>query len=273
MATVKTTYNAVVKYMVPRGYCFDNWTFVDGEVSESIFEVVHVRGGKFSESTINNCIFKACVFSGVYFNEMSFYGSVFKGVVFMHCHINSSFYDGSFINCKFINCVFEDRTELNVVLMPNCVFDHCQFKGHPTVAASNRLSFIDCENPPYVPMACPTEGKFKAYKCAVATLERDARYKKLCIVHICIPFDAKRSSAFGRKCRANRALIMGIEGLSGEKLDPSEYYIVSLFDNDYIYRVGDVIAIDDFDEDRWKECAPGFHFFMTKEEARDYCII
>lgn len=93
-----------------------------------------------------------------------------------------------------------------------------------------------------------------------------------CVSCIYIPADAKRSSAYGRKCRADRALVMGIEGLSGEKLDPSEYCIISLFDTDYIYHVGDVIVIDDFDEDRWKECAPGFHFFMTKEEARDYII-
>ena len=264
--------NAIVKYMVPRGYCFDNWTFVDGKVLESIFEAVLVRGGKFSDSTINNCIFKECMFLGVYFNSMSFYGSVFQGVGFINCHINSSIYDGSFINCKFINCVFEKSTELNVVFMPNCEFIRCRFEGHPTLATSNILKFRDCENPPYVPMACPTEGMFKAYKGAVAILEKDAMVKKLCIVHICIPADAKRSSASGRKCRADRALVMGIEGLSGEKLDPSEYCIVSLFDTDYIYHVGDVIVIDDFDEDRWKECAPGFHFFMTKEEARDYII-
>jgi hypothetical protein len=31
-----------------------------------------------------------------------------------------------------------------------------------------------------------------------------------------------------------------------------------------------MVTPDSFDEDRWHECAPGIHFFITRQEAVDY---
>ena len=46
--------------------------------------------------------------------------------------------------------------------------------------------------------------------------------------------------------------------------------IASDYNNDFIYRVGESVSVDDFDEDRKKECAPGIHFFITRQEAVDW---
>lgn len=37
-----------------------------------------------------------------------------------------------------------------------------------------------------------------------------------------------------------------------------------------IYRVGEMIYPDSFDEDRWNECSHGIHFFTNKESAIKY---
>lgn len=36
------------------------------------------------------------------------------------------------------------------------------------------------------------------------------------------------------------------------------------------YRVGETVRPDRFDDDRWNECAPGVHFFITRAEAETY---
>lgn len=49
--------------------------------------------------------------------------------------------------------------------------------------------------------------------------------------------------------------------------------IVSSWRNsDFLYKIGETVKVRDFDKNRWKEYAPGIHFFMTREEAVDYAL-
>jgi len=95
-------------------------------------------------------------------------------------------------------------------------------------------------------------------------------YKKCregAIVKLRIPADAARSSAFGRKCRAERAVVISIEAADGSPLIEAR----SDYDRDFMYRVGDVVVPTmEFDPNWQQECAPGIHFFITKAEAKDY---
>ena len=45
---------------------------------------------------------------------------------------------------------------------------------------------------------------------------------------------------------------------------------ISQHDRDFIYRVGEFVEVDNFDEDRWNECSTGIHFFITRQEAVEY---
>ena len=44
----------------------------------------------------------------------------------------------------------------------------------------------------------------------------------------------------------------------------------SVFDENFIYRVGETVEVKDFDENRWDECSTGIHFFITRGEAASY---
>ncbi len=82
------------------------------------------------------------------------------------------------------------------------------------------------------------------------------------LVKLLIPSDAKRSNASGRKCRAEYAKVLAI--LDGnESVDEAR----SQHNPWFIYRVGEMVHPDAFDEDRWNECAPGIHFYITQAEA------
>ena len=113
------------------------------------------------------------------------------------------------------------------------------------------------ENVPFIPMTCPDSGSFTAWKKA-----------HVHIVKLLIPEDARRSSATGRKCRCDKAVVVAIETVSGESAELDE--IASDRDGTFIYKVGETVTEPNFCEDRFEECAEGIHFFINRQEAVDY---
>jgi len=99
---------------------------------------------------------------------------------------------------------------------------------------------------------CPEEGSFIAFKMC-----RDDK-----IVKLLIPENAKRSSATTYKCRADRAIVLEIS-------DGSDCAI-SQYDDSFIYKVGETVTVNNFDNNRWNECSTGIHFFMSKLLAEKY---
>lgn len=89
------------------------------------------------------------------------------------------------------------------------------------------------------------------------------------IVKLLIPADAQRSNATGRKCRASTARVLDLQDKQGNSL-PSDTTAYSGHDTDFTYKKGETIHVEDFDTNRWKECAPGIHFFITRIEAAEY---
>ena len=107
-------------------------------------------------------------------------------------------------------------------------------------------------------MVCLEKGSFIGYKKCRDNL----------IVKLEIPEDALRSSATTRKCRCSKTRVLSITNLNGS--DVNVEYAVSKKDSGFLYKVGEVVSVDDFDTDRWNECSTGIHFFMTREEAVNY---
>lgn len=105
-------------------------------------------------------------------------------------------------------------------------------------------------------LACPEKGSFIGYKKA-----------KGCIIELLILEDSKRSSATTVKCRTNKVKVLEIRDIeTGEKVNK----VNSDYDKNFIYRVGEIVHVDDFDNNRWNECSTGIHFFMNKENAINY---
>ena len=123
--------------------------------------------------------------------------------------------------------------------------------------SANLSSAKQNESTSFLNIACPEEGSFIAYKKAGGK-----------IIKLMITEDAKRSSATTLKCRASKAQTISIENIDGTPYDQN--FISSDYDSSFIYRIGEVVEVTTFDEDRWNECAPGIHFFLSKELAKQY---
>ena len=89
------------------------------------------------------------------------------------------------------------------------------------------------------------------------------------IVKLLIPADAQRSNATGRKCRASTARVLDLQDKQGNSLPP-DTTAYSSFDPDFTYKKGETVHVEDFDTNRWNECATGIHFFITRIEAVKY---
>ena len=118
-----------------------------------------------------------------------------------------------------------------------------------------------CEADLYI--ACPEKGSFIAFKKSGPD-EGGNKY----IIELEIPSEARRCSATSRKCRCDKALVLSITTLSGEKTDLMS--IRSGYDSSFIYEVGKLVEEPNFNENRWDECSEGIHFFITRQEAVDY---
>ena len=88
------------------------------------------------------------------------------------------------------------------------------------------------------------------------------------IAELFIPPNARRSSAYDRKCRCDKALVLDIQNPDGSPSGKTS--CPSIHDKDFIYTIGETVTADNFDEDRWNECSTGIHFFITRQEAVDY---
>ena len=89
------------------------------------------------------------------------------------------------------------------------------------------------------------------------------------IVKLLIPADAQRSNATGRKCRASKARVLDLQDKQGNSLPP-DTTAYSGHDTDFTYKKGETVHVEDFDTNRWNECATGIHFFITRIEAVEY---
>lgn len=110
-----------------------------------------------------------------------------------------------------------------------------------------------------IPMACPESGSFIGWKKVID----NGSY----LVKLEIPADAKRCSATSKKCRCSKANVLEITNITtGDNVKE----IFNFNFSGCLYVVGEMVYPDYFDENRWKECSHGIHFFMDKQDAIDY---
>lgn len=110
-------------------------------------------------------------------------------------------------------------------------------------------------NIPFIPYACPEKGEFVAFK-------KCGEY----IIELLIPADAKRCSGTTRECRASYAKVLSITTILGKPAKTTSV-INTNYSPNVVYKVGELVYPDAFDEDRRNKFSHGIHFFVTRQEA------
>jgi len=129
-------------------------------------------------------------------------------------------------------------------------------------ANMNGVDLSEAKNVPFIPLACPDTGAFVAWKKCESE-------SKTVIVKLLIPEDAKRSGGAGRKCRADRAIVLDIQTIDGDTLEGAIAW--SIYHSYFTYKVGEIVMPNEpFCENRFDECSSGIHFFINRQEAVEY---
>jgi len=105
----------------------------------------------------------------------------------------------------------------------------------------------------------PEEGAFIAWK----------KGENKNLIKLEIPKDAKRHNHLaGRKCRAEFVKVLDIRNSKGYKVKECHNGTHPL--GKVLYRIGEITRADNYDPNPLIECSGGIHFFLTKQEAKDW---
>ena len=185
--------------------------------------------------------------SGAYLSRANLSGANLRGANLHNADLSGADLSGADLCGAYLSGAYLSRANLSGADLRDANLHNADLSG--------------AKNVPYIPMVCPEEGDFTGWKKAEGNKDK-------VIVKLHIPFDAKRSSATTRKCRCSKAEVIAIYNLDGTEAGETTCH--SDYDNSFIYEVGKTVEVTDFSEDRWKECAKGIHFFISRQEAIDY---
>ena len=237
----------------------------------------------FEESSFKQCLFDRCTMFSVTMHRVKIKSSIFnssimsavlmhnsylENVVFSGCMIKSDFYNSKIVTTNdhdtYINNYFDEHIRSTIPsVFRASIFTKC------TIADKRIIDNI--------PMACPSEGEFIAWKSCIC--ETSENGYEIVLVRLLIPEDARRSSANNIKCRCDKAKVLGIYDLAGD-----EYPLKSIVSQRIIvddgtatqpmqfteYTVGKMVYADGFDDNRWNECSNGIHFYMDRKDAKNH---
>jgi len=260
-----------------KGANLRNANFDDTNLSNTNFIDANLTGATFRNANLRNANLTGTNLVDTYFRNANFKYANLTRVVFR----NANLINANLSNVNFIEVIFDyvnlrnanlSSTNLSNANLSNAnfsyaIFNYANLSGanlfnanfsyvnfmYANLIYTTNLTNIQCINT-NLSLQCPEEGAFIGFK----------KCRDDVIIKIQIMEDALRSSATTRKCRASKIKVLEIFGAEEA---------ISVHDENFIYHVGDIKEITNFDKDRWKDCSAGIHFFITKKEAENYQII
>lgn len=239
------------------------------DVSQKTLEDVVIRDCDLSQALFSGCVFIGCCFINCTLNNACCMRTIFNDTVFNNCSMDNIDFLGAVISsCQFKDCGI-NRSNFSSSYIGSTEINDCDFTGCDFSETTFWNMYSDCQDMmPFVPLKCPETGSFIGYKKALVDMNLDGEYTWV-IVKLRITEDAKRTSGFSRKCRCSKAEVLEITKPNGAPVDRPAF---SLYNHDFTYKVGDIITEETFCEYRYRECAKGIHFFITRKEAENYNV-
>lgn len=222
-----------------RGVDFSYVDFYKKDVSGACFRGANLFSANFREATAMTCNFR----------ETNLNNSNFDKAVASE----SDFYGASLRMSSFFRTKL-DRTNFGWADFSNADLLEANFYKSTLCGAG----FSDTKNMPYVPMWLPVE----SFIGWVKVIGENESY----IVKIKILNESQRFRAVGDICRCDKALVLEIQDLEGNKLDIEE---IEYHDktSTLVFKVWEVTECEDWYPGRWADCKAGISFFVDRQSA------
>lgn len=294
------TSDIVLKEVIFKYCIFENVIFSDTDFTDIVFEDCIFKYCIFTDclftnlnirrSVLWNVTITTCMFNNVSITENSNLtkihcnSCIFKGnLLFLDIILKySRIHNNSFTEAKWSKSYIKFTT-FNQCRLDKCGIENCDvhsseffyniITGYLYVAGSD---FSGTQ----------MSSDFDISKCVLTyntkgidpPLEGDLiGYKKVgdgLIVKLLIPKEAKRSKATTNKYRAEYAKVLSItpSGKEFNPVYPSDvnwhlHYSQFSINGPVLYKVGEFVYPDKWDDDQWTVCSHGIHFFLHKYQA------
>ena len=235
-----------------------NVNLFEANLTNAKLKRVNFKGADLNRVNFEGANLECANLEGADLTGANFEGADLTGANFEGANLEGADLKGADLNCVNFEGANLEGANLEGANLESTYFFVADLKNAKFKDANFRWVSLDgAKNIPYIPLACPSEGAFIGWK----------KVEKKYLVKIQIPEDAKRLSATTRQCRCDKAVVLDITSLDGE-IHFDE--VVNHNYNETIYKVGEVVYPDSFDENRWRECSNGIHFFVDKKDAIEY---
>jgi hypothetical protein len=207
---------------------------------------IEISDMDFAGWDLSDIDFSLSAFHRVRFDEADLTNSSVVNALFDECTLRRTNFRHADLECAVLRYADMTGCSIEGANLYGAVLEHAKLDG-----------IISDEETKWFRLRCPEQGAFLGYKkCFNGRL-----------VQLLIPADAKRTSATLPSCRCSRAKVLTIKSFDYKERYKEAW---SLADDNFVYRVGEWVEVKDFNEDRWMDSTTGIHFWMTREEAKNY---
>ena len=235
------TLKEAVEEAVRQGISLKYADLRDANLEGADLKGANLRDADLRDADLNNANLEGAHLSGADLNSAKLIGADLRFADLIDANLSNANLIGAGLNDAYFI-----RAYLRYAILKGANLEGAKFQN---AILDNAIGIPD----DLMPLACPSEGSFIAWKKVNGKL-----------VKLEIPEDAKRSSATTNKCRCSKAKVLAITNLNETKT------FVRVTNNKFVpltYKIGKMVYPDSFDENRWNECSHGIHFFMDKEDA------
>ena len=255
------------------GCYIDNMKVTRGNVKN-----VEMSCGSIVGTDVNGCSFECGNVQHTHLHGVSILTTDASGVRFFGCTVNNSHISAlglknaiadsvSIMASDVAGITTSQLARIRNVILTRTTLHTCHFCNHKdstkgiklieceTISCQVDTGFRECSS------CCPTSGEYTAWKFAFFY---DGTYKKVAIIKLTIPENAKRVNPLGTdKCRASMARVESIK----DEFDHDVLKAFSWYNPKFEYEVGQTLVIKDYDNDCRTKCSSGIHHYMSREVA------
>lgn len=195
---------------------------------------------------LSNIDFSLSAFHKIRFDEANLENSSVCNALFDECTLRNVDFQHANLECAALRYADMRGCNIEDANLYGAVLEYAKLEG-----------IISNENTKWFRLRCPEKGAFLGYKKCFNNR----------LVQLLIPADAKRTSATLPSCRCSKAKVLTIKSFDYKESYKEAW---SLVDDNFVYRVGEWVEVKDFNENRWMDSTTGIHFWLTREEAKNY---
>ena len=226
-----------------RGAYLSGADLSDADLRGADLSDADLRGAYLRDAYLSDAYLSGADLSGADLSDADLRGADLSGADLRDAYLSDADLSGAYLRGAYLRGAYLSGADLSGADLSGAYLSGAYLSGAKEI--------------PYVPLACPSDGAFIGWKKVHGKL-----------VKLEIPEDALRCSCTSRKCRCSKAKVLSITDFDGE--NPVEEILNDTRRTILLYKVGEMVYPDSFDDDRWKECSHGIHFFINKQDAINY---